>query len=180
MIKGDKTYNTKFNLVPDPRSTHTIADRLAQHDLVMKLYNRLSDLTFLVDNVVSTRDAARDRASKLPEGDALRAQLETLGKDVEALRGTLVAVKEGGGITGEERIREKLGILYGGVNQYDGRPTQDQVDNFATMSGRLDKAAADFKAATDKALPAVNPGLQAKQLAPIAVMTRADWDKKQK
>jgi photosystem II stability/assembly factor-like uncharacterized protein len=184
MTKGKETYTTQLKLVPDPRSTHTIADRLAQHELVMKLYNRLSDLTYLVDNVVATRDAARDRAAKLPEGaagnDALRTQLDTLGKDMEALRGTLVAVKEGGGITGEERIREKLGILYGGVNQYDGRPTQDQVDNFATMSGRLDKAATDFKAATDKALPAVNRGLQAKQLAPIAVMTRADWDKKQK
>ncbi|MBI2677887.1 MAG: glycosyl hydrolase [Candidatus Koribacter versatilis] len=184
MTKGKENYTTQLKLVPDPRSTYTPADRAAQHELVMKLYNRLTDLTYLVESVVATRDAARDRAAKLPAGgaenDALRAQLDTLAKDMETLRSVLVAVKEGGGITGEERIREKMGILYGAVNQYDGRPTQDQADNFTTMSGRLDKAAADFKAATGKALPAVNPGLEGKKLAPITVMTRDDWNKKQK
>ncbi|MDP9267660.1 MAG: glycosyl hydrolase [Acidobacteriota bacterium] len=180
MTKGKETYTTQLKLAPDPRSTHTIADRLAQHDLVMKLYNRLTDLTYLVENVVATRDAARERAAKLPAGDAVRAQLDALAADMEALRSRLVAVKEGGGITGEERIREKLGTLYGAVNQYDGRPTQDQFDNFDTMSGRLDKAAADFKAATDKALPTVNPGLEGKKLAPITVLSRDDWNKKQK
>src|SRR5205085_4851475 len=44
MTKGKETYTTQLKLVPDPRSTHTIADRLAQHELVMQLYNRLADL----------------------------------------------------------------------------------------------------------------------------------------
>src|SRR4029078_2409271 len=104
----------------------------------------------------------------LPAGDALRAQLDALAAEMEALRATLVAVKEGGGITGEERIREKIVILYGAVTQYDGRPTQDQIDNYATMSGRLDKAAADFKAATDKALPTIKPALVHKEMAPTS------------
>ena len=180
MSKGKNSYTTQLKLVSDPRSTHTDADRLAQHELVMKLYNRLADLTYVVDSVVATRNAARERAAKLPAGDKLRKQVQAFADQMEALRGKLVATKEGGGITGEERIREKLGQLYGGVNGYDGRPTQDEQDNYTTMSKRLDDAAAGFKAATDKALPAINKGLAGKKLEPITVMTREDWDKKQK
>jgi len=180
MTKGKQTYTAQLRLAPDPRSTHTAADRAAQHDLVMKLYHRMTDLTYVVESVVATRDAARDRAAQLPAGDALRARVEALAAELEKQRAVLVATKEGGGITGEERIREKLGQLYGAVNQYDGRPTQDQVNNYVTMSKRLDQAAATFKAATDKALPTINSGLTANKLAPITVLSREDWDKKQK
>jgi len=41
----------------------------------------------------------------------------------DELRSKIVATKEGGAITGEERIRELLGQLYGSVNNYEGRPT---------------------------------------------------------
>ena len=180
MTKGKETYTTKLVLVADPRSKYTPADRAMQHDLVMKLYNRLSDLSYVVESLVDVRDAAKARAAKLDAGDPLRAQLDELSKDLEKLRGKLVAVKEGGGITGELRIRENLGTLYGAVNQYDGRPTQDQVDNFQTMNAQLDAAAAELKATTDKALAGINSGLQAKNLEPIKLMTREDWNAKQK
>src|SRR5207248_2475650 len=71
--------------------------------------------------------AATARAAKLPAKDALHARLQQLADDSDKLRTKIVATKEGGMITGEERIRELLGKLYGNVNNYEGRPTEYQV-----------------------------------------------------
>jgi len=36
-------------------------------------------------------------------------------------------VTEGGWISGQEKLRERLGTLYGDVSGYDGRPTDSQL-----------------------------------------------------
>ena len=61
--------------------------------------------------IEGVRDAANARAAKLTEKDPLRKQLQQLAADCDALRSKIVATKEGGMITGEERIRELLGQL---------------------------------------------------------------------
>jgi hypothetical protein len=99
---------------------------------------------------------------------------------MEDLRSRLVAVKEGGGITGEEKIRERLSGLYGSVNGYDGRPSQSQLDNMQTLLGELDQAEADFQKTAAAQLKVVNPALERQKLEPIKVMTREEWESKQK
>ena len=41
-------------------------------------------------------------------------------------------------ITGEERIRELLGQLYGTVNHYEGRPADYQVARTESLAHELD------------------------------------------
>jgi hypothetical protein len=59
---------------------------------------------------------------------------------LEKIRKELVATKEGLGITGEERIREKLSELYGSIVGYDGRPTDSQIDRIKGLEFRIDQA----------------------------------------
>jgi hypothetical protein len=61
----------------------------------------------------------------------LKDQLNGLLKKLDDFRSTLVSVKEGGMITGEKKLREYLGDLYGSVNGYSGRPTQSQIESTA-------------------------------------------------
>src|SRR6185436_16349489 len=56
-----------------------------------------------------------DRAAKLPAGDPLVARLRSASASADAMRKKIVATKEGGMITGEERLRENLADLYGSV-----------------------------------------------------------------
>jgi hypothetical protein len=95
----------------------------------------------------------------------------------DTLRARLVATREGSGITGEERIREKMGVLYGAVNSYDGRPSQSQIERIAELGKEMASVVADFDALTKKELAAANAELSKEQLQPIAVITRADWEK---
>jgi hypothetical protein len=96
---------------------------------------------------------------------------------LDNLRSKIVATKEGGAITGEERIREHLGSLYGDVNGYEGRPTDYQVARTESLGRELEDVIADFRKLTDKELPGINAGLQKKKLAAISVLAEADWGK---
>ena len=96
---------------------------------------------------------------------------------MENLRSKIVATKEGGAITGEERIREHLGVLYGDVNGYEGRPTDYQVARAESLGHELEDVIADFRKLTDKELPEINAGLKKKKLEAISVLSEADWRK---
>ena len=75
----------------------------------MKLDKMLGHMSYAVAAIQGARDAAAARSAKLPEKDPLRGRLRQLSTDLDGLRSRIVATKEGGAITGEERIREHLG-----------------------------------------------------------------------
>jgi hypothetical protein len=179
VTKGKDTYASDIKLVPDPRSKSTAADRALQHKTVMQLYDMLGQLTFIVDATNDLRDQARQRAASATDS-GLKDQLNGLTQKLEDFRSTLVSVKEGGMITGEKKLREKLGELYGGVNGYCGRPTQSQIDSTAVFQKKLDEAGGQFQTITGAALQPINAGLQGKSLESIKVMSREEWEKKQK
>ncbi len=179
LIKGSDTYTSQVTLAPDPRSTHSTADRALQQRTARRLYDMLADLTFLTDAVTDARDQARARADSLESRDALRAKLATLAEKLEALRATLVATREGGRFTGEEQLREKLGQLYGAVNGYDGRPTGSQLAYLEVMDAQLREARSDYEAVCAKDVSAINAALAQKKLTAMATLTRERWEKRQ-
>lgn len=81
-------------------------------------------------------------------------------------------------ITGEERIREHLGQLYGAVTGYDGKPTDYQVARTESLGHELQDVIDDFQKLTQKDLAAINNGLRKKKQEIITVLTEADWQKK--
>ncbi len=176
MSKDKDVYTTQLVLVPDPRTTHTAADRQAQFDLALKLSNLLGDMTFTVERINAVRLGLDDRAAKLPAGDPLATRLGAASAAVDELRRKIVATKEGGMITGEERLRENLADLYGNVVFYDGRPTATQVQRADAIARELADVARDFDGWTTKQLDGLNAALAGKQLQPIHLLTREQWE----
>ncbi len=80
-------------------------------------------------------------------------------------------------ITGEERIRELLGKVYGDVNSYEGRPGETQVNRTDALSRELEDVGTEFRQLTEKQLTALNASLQKKKLEPIRVPTEDEWKK---
>ena len=177
MTKDKNVYTTQLQVMPDPRSKHTPADRRAQFDLSMKLYNLLGDMTFAVDRINGVRLALDQAAAKLPANDPLVARLRAASAQVDELRRKIVATKEGGAITGEERLRENLADLYGNVISYEGRPAQTQLERTDAIARELADIVLDFDAWLAKEMPGLNSALSGKQLPPIKVITREEWDK---
>ena len=92
------------------------------------------------------------------------------------MRKKIVATKEGGMITGEERLRENLTDLYGAVIFYDGKPSQMQIDRTDAIGREVADIVASFDAWSAKDLAALNTQLGAKNLQPIVLITRAQWE----
>jgi photosystem II stability/assembly factor-like uncharacterized protein len=179
VTKGKETYPVEVVMVPDPRSKSTPADRELQHKTVIQLYNMLAQLTYVVDSTNDLRDQARQRTATATDSQ-VRDRLNGLAQRLEDFRSTLVSVKEGGMITGEKKLREDLGELYGAVNQYSGRPTQSQIESTSVLQKKLDDAGAKFQSIITTDLPSLNSVLQGKNLEALKAMSREDWEKKQK
>ena len=175
LVKGDKVYDGQLTLVLDPRAKFSLDDRKADYELTMKLYKMLGHMSYEVAAIQAVRDAASERAAKLANNDPLRPRLEQLSSKADALRSKIVATKEGGAITGEERIREHVGDLYGDVTRYEGRPTNYQVARADSLNRELEDVVTDFNKLTAADLPAINSSLQGAKLEPIAIPNEADW-----
>ena len=177
LTKGDQTYTEQLNVAMDPRAKYSLEERKAQFDLSMKVYKLLEHMTYSVEAIEGVRDATNARAAKLPEKDPLRKQLQLLAGECDRLRSKIVATKEGGMITGEERIRELLGQLYSAVTTYDGKPTDYQVARTESLGHELEDVVVEFQKLTEKELPGINATLK-KKLDSIRVLAEGDWQKK--
>ncbi|MEO7063292.1 MAG: hypothetical protein ABI082_05895 [Dokdonella sp.] len=173
MTKGSETFETKIDVGLDRRVTFSVADRQAQYDAAQRIsavFGEMSDLIYKINTVRSQADAA---GAKLPEGDTNRKQLADLTAKADDIRKKIVATKEGGAITGEERLREHTDQLYGAIMSYDGQPTDYQLARIDTLKrelGDVQKRFTDFEA---DELAQVNASLGASKLAPIVVPTAA-------
>src|SRR5262249_26594119 len=76
MTNDKQTYETKLDVVPDPRSTHTAEDRKAQYDLSVKLSDLLGEMSYTVDRINMVRLALDQRAAGLPGADPLGPELK--------------------------------------------------------------------------------------------------------
>jgi len=177
MSKGDQVYTTKLDVVMDPRAKYTVEDRRVQFELVNRLSQTLNHMSWAVDAIIAVRDQANQRAAKLPKGDALAGQLTSLAQAADAIRSKIVATKEGGMITGEERLREYLGGLYGDVNGYDGRPTASQVARADALNRELEDVVREFNQLAGQRIPPINRSLSDKSLEPILVISEQEWQK---
>ncbi len=167
LVDGENVFTSALHVTRDPRVTHTPADRKAQFDLALKLYAMLGEMTSLVDRMNGMRGALEARAASLAATDTLASKLRAASGAVDELRKKIVATKEGGMITGEERLRENLANLYGSVNGYEGRPSATQVNRTAAIAREMDDVKTLFDAWVAKEMGQLNTMLAARQLPRI-------------
>jgi hypothetical protein len=175
LTKGDETLEGTVELVADPRSIHSPEDRRLQQETALELYDALSDLTYVVETATELRDAARERAMSLPERNRTRRDLEAWADELEALRASLVSTDDAGWLSGDEKLREELGNLYGAVNAYTGRPTGSQMDRKEVLMAELETAQAKFDSLAARAAGFTGE-LERRDLEPITVPSREEWE----
>ena len=177
MTKGTQVYTTQIKVVSDPRSNYSLEDRRAQFNLVTRLGTLLNHMSWAVDAIVGVRDEANERAEHVDTTTNLKKQLIQLAADADGLRTKIVATKEGGMITGEERLREFLGDLYGDVNSYDGAPTTAQLARADVLDRQLADVIKEFQDLSKDRFAVINRELGKKGLAPMTVLSETDWQK---
>lgn len=178
VIKDKESYSSQIQLKSDPTVPYSAEDRRMQFDTSLKLYQMQERLAFLADQITGVRDQAKERSAKLKKNDDLAKRLVSFANGLDALHKSIVATKEGY-LTGEEQLREKVVELYLFVSLHAGRPTQSQLGKLDVYTAELDQASSKYRAIVDKQLPDLNTRLTGKNLEPIQLLTKEEWDKKQ-
>jgi photosystem II stability/assembly factor-like uncharacterized protein len=175
LIKGKDVLTAPLVLQADPASPFTRADRQARFDTAMRLYGMIEGLAYTVDRVRELRDEARNRAAACPD-PGLKTRLEALATEAEAVRGKFVPVKDVEGLTGEDRLREKLSEIYGAVTGYRGRPSRTLLDRTEAVERDIASATGTFETVLQRELAALNEGLAKAGLPPLKPLERSAWE----
>ena len=158
MTKDKQVYTTPLKVSLDPRVKWTAIDRQANFDLAMKVYNLLGQMTRDVVRINDVRLALDDRAGKTSDTN-FQKRLRDWSGQVDTLRRKILATKEGGAITGEERLREFTAGLYGDLMNYEGRPSAMQVARADSLAKELGDVRRSFDEWLSRELPKINAEL---------------------
>jgi photosystem II stability/assembly factor-like uncharacterized protein len=142
LTKGAHEYRTKLEIGLDRRAPWTVADRRAQFEAAMKGHALFGEMSDLVDRIDAAAKALEPRLKARPED----GQIKALVAKVDAAKKKIVATKEGGAITGEERIREHTDHLYSALLSWEGKPAGYLIARTEALRHELGDVRAEFDA----------------------------------
>jgi len=94
-------------------------------------------LADIVDNILYVqKEAQKIIDEKKGDVDAAKELIDKL----ETIRKTLVATKEGGFLTGEQQLREKISDVYTTVVYFNGKPNVSVMQRIPGLEGEIKDA----------------------------------------
>ncbi|MBO6795376.1 MAG: hypothetical protein JJ895_15825 [Balneolaceae bacterium] len=136
LVKGDEVYESEITLQFDPDSRHTEEDRRIRLEAVNRAYDILGELGFVDGQVVDVMDQIDDLLQDSTLNTGLTENLKEFHATLDEIHKELVATQTGG-ITGEEKLRERISNIYGSIVNYQGRPTETQVAALELMNNEV-------------------------------------------
>jgi len=138
LVKGNDIYEGKIDLVQDPDSPHSEKDRAIQRQTVNKGYEMLENLSFIDKKATVVMEKARKLVNSGSLKSSVKNKLTVLADKLETLHKEMVATKLGG-ITGEEKLREKIAFIYATSIFYQGKPTKSQIEGLDLLEKEVEK-----------------------------------------
>ena len=169
LTKAGQAVTEPLTLTLDKRATFTVADRQAQFaasERVKSMFARMSKLVAEINGVRAQADAIA--ASTSAPAD-LKASATALSAKADKLRKEIVATKEGGAITGEERLREHVDEVYGAINSVEDRPTAYQMARVEALDRELKDVETQWAALQAGDVAGFNAKLKAANLPPLTI-----------
>jgi photosystem II stability/assembly factor-like uncharacterized protein len=133
LTKGGEVLETKLEVAVDRRAPYGADERRQQFDAAMRVHALFGRMSALVDRIEAARAAAEQKGKGAKAGGSAAARAARL----EELRKKIVATREGGAITGEERLRENADIVYGAIMSWEGRPAAYQLERIDALEREL-------------------------------------------
>ncbi len=167
LTKGTEVLETKLAIGLDRRATYDVGARKAQFDAAMKAHALFGEMSGVIDRIQTAKDGAQARVKALPPGDPLVKKLQATIERLDEAKKKIVATKEGGAITGEERIREHADMLYGALLGWEGKPAQYLLDRTDVLRRELEEVAKEVDTVVATGIRPLDGALAAHGLAPV-------------
>ena len=141
LTKAGETVTMPLDIGLDRRATFTVADRKKQFDAAQRvsaLFGRMSAL------VAGLKAAAEQSDALVSKGGTTKTLAASVSTQAAILKQQVVATKEGGAITGEERLRENMDTAYGAISSVESAPTNYQIARVDALEKELAEVEAAF------------------------------------
>ncbi|MEJ2506359.1 MAG: hypothetical protein P8Y81_08860 [Ignavibacteriaceae bacterium] len=102
------------------------------------------------------------------DSDELKNTLSDLSERLNDLHKELTSTRASR-LAGQERLREKIGDIYGAVLGYLGKPTDSQVKRLDLLVTDLDNKLDQIHKIISEELPTINSSLIEKSIQPIII-----------
>ncbi len=160
MTKGGQVYEHQFDVGLDRRATFTVEQRQQQYDAAMRVRKLFGEETAVLERIQTLRANVAAASGKAGVDAATQGRLAAFDAKADQARKRIVATKEGGAITGEERLREHTDQLYGAIMGYEGAPGAYQMERIGVLEGELADIEQQLEALLATELPGLNQALQ--------------------
>lgn len=140
------------------------------------LFMMIEDLAFVNQQIINLDDSISQKL-KSSSDKKLTQAMKGLSDSLKAVRKSLVATIEGTAITGEERLRERIGSLYGSIMNFEGKPTDAQLDRFNGLKHDMDVAQKRLDNIYSMQLLKLNSILKKTGLNELKMLSREEFDK---
>jgi hypothetical protein len=169
LTKAGQVSTAPLVLTLDKRANFSVADRQAQFAAVERVKGMFARMSKLIAQINGVRGRAAALAGSANAPADIKASAGQLNARADALRKEIVATKEGGAITGEERLREHVDDVYGAINSVEERPTNYQMARVDALDRELKDVEAQWAAFQSGDLAAFNAKLRAANLPPVTI-----------
>lgn len=176
LVKGDESYEGTIQLTYDKDSPHSLADRQLNQEVVNKGYTLLEELAFVDRKATFVMEKARTLGTGDLLSRSIKRELISLADTLEGLHKQMVATKMGG-ITGEEKLREKITMLYATAILYQGKPAQSLVEGLEFYRDEVNGMDRKVEALLQTDLVKLNAKLEKAGSQPIQPLTREQFRK---
>ncbi|MFD1611972.1 sialidase [Sphingomonas tabacisoli] len=167
LTKAGEVSTAPMTIALDRRATFTVADREAQFAAAERVKGLFARMSKLVAEMNAARAKADQIAADPKASPAAKAEAKALEDKVQALRTQVVATKEGGAITGEERLRENMDYAYGAVTSTEQRPTPYALARVDALEKELGEVESAWASLSGDAVKKLNVTAEAIGLEPV-------------
>jgi hypothetical protein len=136
---GAKEYSKPLQLVHDPASNFTLADRQLQYRTSMELYRMHEDLAATVANIAAKQKTLKDNLPNI-KNEKLKKQVQEYHDKLELLRAELIPTKQTSIFADETRLREDITDVYANVANTEAAPNNLQLERVKELRRKVDEA----------------------------------------
>jgi photosystem II stability/assembly factor-like uncharacterized protein len=169
LTKAGQVVSEPLTVSLDRRATFGVADRQAQFAASERVKSLFARMSKVVAEINGVRQQAGSLAASPSAPADVKAAASQLSDKADALRKEIVATKEGGAITGEERLREHVDQIYGAINSVEDRPTAYQTARIDALDRELAEVERQWAAMQAGDVASFNAKLKAANLPPLTI-----------
>jgi len=134
----------------------------------------LENLAFIDKKATVVMEKARKLRNSGSLKSSVKKKLTALDDNLETLHKEMVATKLGG-ITGEEKLREKIAFIYATSIFYQGKPTKSQIDGLDLLEKEVEKMDKKVEEVLNTDLVQANKLLDKAGIDPIKTITKEEF-----